>query len=138
MVSRTKKFRGRNRTHGRGKKAGRGAGKRGGRGLAGINKHRLLTRLIHMPNHWGKHGFNRRPGLRTKHNTINVGELEDLSNQNSNINLEILGITLLLFSFTLLSPLTVEVPSASPSAIAKIEASGGKIVLSGSKNEDSD
>ena len=28
MVSRTNKFRGRNRTHGRGKKAGRGAGKR--------------------------------------------------------------------------------------------------------------
>ena len=29
MVSRTNKFRGRSRYHGRGKKAGRGAGKRG-------------------------------------------------------------------------------------------------------------
>ena len=42
MVSRTNKFRGRSRYHGRGKKAGRGAGLRGGRGNAGINKHRLI------------------------------------------------------------------------------------------------
>ena len=49
MVSRTNKFRGRNRTHGRGKKAGRGAGKRGGRGNAGMNKHKVMHRLKYMP-----------------------------------------------------------------------------------------
>ena len=48
MPSRTNRFRGRSRYHGRGKKAGRGAGKRGGRGNAGLNKHRLLTRLKFM------------------------------------------------------------------------------------------
>ena len=48
MVSRTNKFRGRSRYHGRGKKAGRGAGLRGGRGNAGINKHRLMTRLKYL------------------------------------------------------------------------------------------
>ena len=42
MVSRTNKFRGRSRYHGRGKKAGRGAGKRGGRGRAGIGKHKVV------------------------------------------------------------------------------------------------
>ena len=57
-------------------KAGRGAGKRGGRGNAGMNKHRLLTRLKYMPGHWGMHGFNRDPSLRTVHNSINVSEVD--------------------------------------------------------------
>ena len=78
MVSRTNKFRGRSRYHGRGKKAGRGAGKRGGRGNAGINKHRLMTRLKYMPNHWGMHGFNRDPSLRTVHNSINVSQVDQM------------------------------------------------------------
>ena len=72
MVSRTNKFRGRSRYHGRGKKAGRGAGKRGGRGNAGINKHRLMTRLKYMPGHWGMYGFNRHPSLRNVNVTINL------------------------------------------------------------------
>ena len=50
MGIKANKHRGRNRYHGRGKKAGRGAGKRGGRGLAGINKHRVMTRIKYMPN----------------------------------------------------------------------------------------
>ena len=78
MVSRTNKFRGRSRYHGRGKKAGRGAGKRGGRGNAGLNKHRLMTRLKYMPKHWGMHGFNRDPSLRIVHNSVNVSQLEQL------------------------------------------------------------
>ena len=49
MGIKANKHRGRNRYHGRGKKAGRGAGKRGGRGLAGINKHRVMTRIKYMP-----------------------------------------------------------------------------------------
>ena len=48
MVSRTNKFRGRSRYHGRGKKAGRGAGKRGGRGNAGLNKHKVMTRIKYI------------------------------------------------------------------------------------------
>ena len=51
MGTKANKHRGRNRYHGRGKKAGRGAGKRGGRGNAGINKHRVMTRIKYMPNH---------------------------------------------------------------------------------------
>ena len=44
-MSKANKHRGRCRTHGRGHKAGRGAGKRGGRGNAGMNKHRVMTRI---------------------------------------------------------------------------------------------
>ena len=78
MVSRTNKFRGRCRTHGRGHKAGRGAGKRGGRGNAGMNKHRVMTRIKYMPNHWGMHGFNRNPSLRKVNVTCNVCDLEKM------------------------------------------------------------
>ena len=53
MGTKANKHRGRNRYHGRGKKAGRGAGKRGGRGNAGMNKHRVMTRIKYMPGHWG-------------------------------------------------------------------------------------
>ena len=52
-MSKANKHRGRCRTHGRGHKAGRGAGKRGGRGNAGMNKHRVMTRIKYMPGHWG-------------------------------------------------------------------------------------
>ena len=79
-MSKANKHRGRCRTHGRGHKAGRGAGKRGGRGLAGINKHRVMTRIKYMPNHWGMHGFNRDPSLRTVYTTCNVSDLEGIAN----------------------------------------------------------
>ena len=91
MVSRTNKFRGRSRYHGRGKKAGRGAGKRGGRGNAGINKHRLMTRLKYMPNHWGMHGFNRDPSLRTVHNSINVSQVDQMIDEGDTIDLSSMG-----------------------------------------------
>ena len=48
MGTKANKHRGRNRYHGRGKKAGRGAGKRGGRGNAGMNKHRVMTRIKYL------------------------------------------------------------------------------------------
>ncbi len=95
MVSRTNKFRGRSRYHGRGKKAGRGAGKRGGRGNAGINKHRLMTRLKYMPRHWGMYGFNRHPSLRNVNVTINLEDTAKLAEGDS-IDLGGLGYDKLL------------------------------------------
>ena len=62
-------------------------GKRGGRGLAGINKHRVMTRIKYMPKHWGMHGFNRDKGLRVVHATCNVSDLERLAQGNNEINL---------------------------------------------------
>ena len=126
MVSRTNKFRGRSREHGRGKKAGRGAGKRGGRGNAGLNKHRVMTRLKYMPGHWGMHGFNRHPGLRVVNSSINLGEVSEIADGKS-INLTELGFDKLLGRGKIDRPLTVTVKEASSRAIEKIEAAGGTV-----------
>ena len=122
------KHRGRNRYHGRGKKAGRGAGKRGGRGNAGINKHRVMTRIKYMPNHWGMHGFNRHPTLRTVYVTVNVSQLEDMAKGSDTIDLTALGIDKLLGSGRINSALKVIVQEASSNAVEKLEAAGGSIV----------
>ena len=126
-MSKANKHRGRCRTHGRGHKAGRGAGKRGGRGLAGINKHRVMTRIKYMPDHWGMHGFNRHPTLRTVYVTVNVSQLEDMAKGNDTINLTEMGIDKILGSGRINSALKVIVQEASARAVEKIEAAGGSI-----------
>jgi len=127
MGTKANKHRGRNRYHGRGKKAGRGAGKRGGRGNAGMNKHRVMTRIKYMPNHWGMHGFNRHPTLRTVFVTVNVSHLEDMAKGSDTINLTELGIDKILGSGRINSALKVIVNEASARAVEKIEAAGGSI-----------
>ena len=44
-----------------------------------MNKHRVMTRIKYMPNHWGMHGFNRDPSLRNVSVTVNVGQLEEMA-----------------------------------------------------------
>ena len=126
MVSRTNKFRGRSRYHGRGKKAGRGAGLRGGRGNAGINKHRLMTRLKYMPGHWGMHGFNRHPKLRNVNVSINLMQVSQMAEGDS-IDLTEMGIDKLLGSGRINTALTVTVQEWSAKAAEKISAAGGSI-----------
>ena len=126
MVSRTNKFRGRSRYHGRGKKAGRGAGKRGGRGNAGLNKHKVMTRLKYMPGHWGMHGFNRPPGLRVVNSSINLGQVAEIAEGDS-IDLSEMGFDKLLGRGTIDRALTIKVAEASAKAIQKVEAGGGSI-----------
>tara|TARA_B100000965_G_scaffold124727_1_gene103307 strand:+ start:4941 stop:5366 length:426 start_codon:yes stop_codon:yes gene_type:complete len=127
MGIKANKHRGRNRYHGRGKKAGRGAGKRGGRGLAGINKHRVMTRIKYMPKHWGMHGFNRHPSLRNVNVTANVSQLEQLAGDKDSVNLTEMGIDKLLGSGRISKALTVIVSEASAKAVEKIEAAGGSL-----------
>jgi|TARA_B100001142_G_scaffold7684_1_gene7604 large subunit ribosomal protein L15 len=125
LVSRTNKFRG-SRYHGRGKKAGRGAGKRGGRGNAGINKHRLMTRLKYMPRHWGMHGFNRHPSLRKVNISINLQELQSIAEGDS-INLGEIGYDKLLGKGRIDRPINITVSKASALAVSKVEAAGGSV-----------
>ena len=129
MGTKANKHRGRNRYHGRGKKAGRGAGKRGGRGNAGMNKHRVMTRIKYMPGHWGMHGFNRDPSLRTVYVTANVGQLEEMANGEKSINLTAMGIDKLLGSGQMRTAITVIVDEVSARALEKIEAAGGSVEL---------
>lgn len=128
MVSRTNKFRGRSRYHGRGKKAGRGAGKRGGRGNAGLNKHKVMTRVKYMPKHLGMYGFNRDPSLRTVYNTCNVSELANMADGDS-INLGEHGIDKLLGSGQIKQSINVTVQHVSARAIEKVEAAGGSVTV---------
>ena len=129
MGTKANKHRGRNRYHGRGKKAGRGAGKRGGRGNAGLNKHRLMTRLKYMPGHWGMHGFNRDPSLRTVHNSVNVSVVENMLGDDDTIDLGKMGIDKLLGSGRVTRALYITVEHASARAVEKIEAAGGSVTL---------
>ena len=129
MGTKANKHRGRNRYHGRGKKAGRGAGKRGGRGNAGMNKHRVMTRIKYMPKHWGMHGFNRHPTLRTVHVTANVGQLEEIANGADTVDLTEMGIDKLLGSGQVRAGLKVIVGEASARAVEKVEAAGGSVEL---------
>ena len=133
-MGRANKFRGRCRTHGRGHKAGRGAGKRGGRGLAGINKHRVMTRIKYMPNHWGMHGFNRDPSLRTVYVTCNVSDLEGMAKGEKSVDLTAMGIDKLLGSGRINTALTVNVGEWSARAAEKVSAAGGS--LSGDDGDD--
>lgn len=135
-MGRTGKMRGRCRTHGRGHKAGRGAGKRGGRGNAGINKHRVMTRIKYMPNHWGMHGFNRDPSLRTVHSTCNVSALANLAGEEDSVNLSKHGFDKLLGSGRIEKALNITVSHASATAIAKVEAAGGTVTLAEGNDED--
>ena len=129
MGTKANKHRGRNRYHGRGKKAGRGAGMRGGRGNAGINKHRLMTRLKYMPGHWGMHGFNRHPKLRNVNVSINLLQVSQIADSDS-INLTEMGYDKLLGSGRIDRALNITVGSASARAIEKVEAAGGSVNLS--------
>ena len=126
-MSKANKHRGRCRTLGRGHKAGRGAGKRGGRGNAGMNKHRVMTRIKYMPGHWGMHGFNRDPSLRTVYVTCNVSDLERMADGGDSVNLTEMGIDKLLGSGKISTALTVTVEEWSARAAEKISAAGGSI-----------
>ena len=137
MVSRTNKFRGRSRYHGRGKKAGRGAGKRGGRGNAGINKHRLMTRLKYMPRHWGMYGFNRHPSLRKVHVSINLQEVQGLAEGDS-IDLGDAGYDKLLGKGRIDRAIHITVAEASARAVEKVEAAGGSVTVGESDDGDGD
>jgi len=139
MVSRTSKFRG-SRTHGRGQKAGRGAGLRGGRGNAGLHKHKYISLVKYMPDHFGRHGFKRPQSVVGQNITINLSDLEiNLESLKSEgfaeskqgrivVNLRKAGIDKLLGSGKISTPVDVIVDGASKKAKEKLEKIGGKLI----------
>ena len=94
-----------------------------------MNKHRVMTRIKYMPKHWGMHGFNRHPSLRTVYVTANVGQLEEMANGADTVNLTEMGIDKLLGSGRVTTALSVTVESASAKAVEKIEAAGGSVEM---------
>ena len=97
-----------------------------------------MTRIKYMPNHWGMHGFNRHPTLRTVFVTVNVSQLEDMAKGSDTIDLTELGIDKILGSGRINSALNVVVQEASARAIEKIEAAGGSIDVGNDDQSDED
>lgn len=130
-----KKYRGRSRTHGAGRKARRGAGLKGGRGRAGANKHRFVQLQVLGGKHphlaakpFGRIGFTSKS--RTPEDvTLNVGDLAARFPGESEISLTAAGYTKLLGSGAISAAVTVTVDKATETAIEKIEAAGGKVVV---------
>ncbi|MDH4122919.1 MAG: 50S ribosomal protein L15 [Thermoplasmata archaeon] len=139
MVSRTSKFRG-SRMHGRGKKAGRGAGLRGGRGNAGLHKHKYISVVKYMPDHFGHHGFKRPQSVVACNRTMNLSELElnidslmkegfaEKKDGRIIIDLTKAGIDKLLGSGKISTPVEVIVDDASKKAKEKLAEAGGKLL----------
>ena len=101
-----------------------------------MNKHRVMTRIKYMPKHWGMHGFNRHPSLRTVYVTANVGQLEEMANGEDTVNLTEKGIDKLLGSGQIRKALTVIVDEVSARAAEKVEAAGGTVESGGDDDWD--
>ena len=101
-----------------------------------MNKHRVMTRIKYMPKHWGMHGFNRHPSLRTVYVTANVGQLEEMASGEDTVNLTEKGIDKLLGSGQIRKALTVIVDEVSARAAEKVEAAGGTVESGGDDDWD--
>ncbi len=102
---------------------------RGGRGNAGLNKHRVMTRIKYMPKHWGMHGFNRDPSLRVRYSTCNVSALENIAGDSDTVDLSEHGVEKLLGSGQVTSAIHFTVEHASAHAVKKVEAAGGSVTV---------
>ncbi len=138
--SKTKKYRG-SRTFGAGThKNRRGGGSRGGRGHAGGCKHHFV-RALQEGRAYGKHGFKRPPKVVTKYASINVGELDQISeillskgmakelDGTIQISLTDINVDKVLGSGQMTKKLTITASKFSETAKAKIEKLGGKCIF---------
>lgn len=135
-----RKFRGK-RTYGYGShKKHRGGGSRGGRGLAGMHKHKWSYTVKYAPDHFGKRGFKIPLAVTKKVKSINLKQLDQLTEKlveqklaekegdKIKINLTKLGYQKVLGSGKIRKPLIVEAKFFSKKAIKKIEKAGGRVV----------
>lgn len=137
--TKTRKFRGSRTCGGGTHKNRRGAGSRGGRGNAGVFKHHVV-RTMKRGQRQGKYGFKRPPAVIENINTINVGNLdhisdhlvaEGLAEQKKNaihIDLAAIGFDKLLGGGKVTKKLIVKADDFSERAKMKLEDAGGKLV----------
>ena len=135
-----KKRRGRGTGYGSHKKH-RGGGSRGGRGLAGLHKHKRMTAIKYMPDHFGKKGFKRPVKTIKEVKTINLKDLdsrvEELlkekkitkNKEGIKINLTELGYDKLLGTGQVKHKLIVEAKYFSKNAVKKLEDVKGKAIV---------
>lgn len=129
------------RTQGRGShRKNRHSGNKGGIGQAGSHKHHWLKTQQADPLHFGKHGFKRPSNLKEEVETINVGELDEHSEELLEeglaekeedkivIDASELNFDKVLGSGQVTKPLKVIADNFSESAKKKLEESGGAAV----------
>lgn len=139
-MRRSQKFRG-YRTHGRGMKAGRGGGMHGGRGNAGLHKHKYLYMVKYDPDHFGRHGFKKRPqGASAPVVVINLADIErnlqqyiysgkaKKEKETITLNLQEMGYGKLLGKGTITKPVKIIVQKASAKAMEKVKEAGGAVI----------
>lgn len=140
VMSKTKKYRG-SRTFGAGThKKRRGGGSRGGRGHAGGCKHHFV-KALQEGRAFGKYGFKRPLKVAMKEKSINVGELDQISEillsksmakeggGATHISLTDINVDKVLGGGRVTKKLIVTASGFSETAKAKIEKLGGKCIL---------
>lgn len=126
------------RTQGNGNhRTNRHSGNKGGKGSAGSDKHLYLKVMKKDPQYFGKHGFKPPSKLADDDKIINVGELDEYSEELLEeglaeedgdqivIDVSELGFDKVLGSGKISKPLKVIAENFSDSAKEKIEDSGG-------------
>ena len=126
-----------NTTHGWGaRKKHRGSGNRGGFGMAGTGKRadqkKPTVINLYGPGYFGRHGFKRKNTRKIV--PINISGLEKF--KTNKINLKKEGYNKLLGTGKVRDKYEITVEMASKKAINKIEATGGKIILTGTSVEE--
>lgn len=128
----------------------RGGGSRGGRGMAGGHKHKWSWIIKNIPNHFGKHGFQRPLELIKVPMAVNLSQLDQIAEilvqqglaqkENDKIIVDItaLNLTKVLGSGKITKPLVVRAPEFSKLAIEKLEKGGGKAIVLGESNVSSE
>ncbi len=123
----------------------RGAGNRGGKGNAGGHKGKWTWIIKYDPDHFGRSGFDLPAAIKHVYNSVNVGDIdenigrllkegvaEEVKGQIS-IDVTKLNCEKVLGGGRASKPLTVKAHSFSKSAVKKIEASGGKVIVIGAE-----
>ncbi len=138
----SRKLRGRTRTHGYGRIGQhRKSGSRGGKGAAGMHKHMWTWVVKYAPSWFGKRGFTRPPEITPTVQAINVGELDELAEkllaegkavlEDNKVVIDVreLGFNKVLGRGKVTRPLKIITPYVSEAAKAKIEEAGGEVVV---------
>ena len=115
------------RTHGWGQVAQhRRTGAKGGSGMAGMHKHKWSYTVKYAPDHFGSNEWHP-PHPSVTGRWVNVGELEKLSGNSSDLDLSSIGYDKLLGQGVVSKALKIKVTRASESAVRKVKAAGGSV-----------
>lgn len=119
----------------------RRSGRKGGKGRVGYHKHKWTWVMAYARDWYGKHGFTRHPSLVAERRVINVGVLDEMSDElvkgglasvegdALKVDVTLLGCNKLGGRGRVTRKMIVLAPMATELARRKVEAAGGSVVL---------